>query len=253
MGGGSTLGLEGTVGLVTGGTRGLGLAIAEKLCRCGGTVYLNFLSSTDEAEKALAALAGLPGRAGLLPGDVRAPGVLPGMLRDLAARHGAVDVLVHNAVSFHPMPATDPRIEPAREDMATALDPLLHAAATLAEVMRRPGGRVIAVSSTGSSRVVPHYVSLGMAKAALESLVRYLAADLAGVGVAINAVAAAKLDKGGDGSDRQVLTHLGQRTPAGRATRPADVADVVVLLCAAEAAWLHGQVITVDGGLGLQA
>jgi enoyl-[acyl-carrier protein] reductase III len=249
----TTLGLEGTVGLVTGGTRGLGLAIADKLCRCGGTVYLNFLSSTAEAEKALASLTGLPGRAELLRGDGNAPGVLPGMLRELAARHGAVDVLVHNAVSFHPMPATDPRVETTRQDMATALDPLLHAAAALTEVMRRPGGRVIAVSSTGSSRVVPDYVSLGMAKAALESLVRYLAVDLAGSGIAANAVATAKLDKGGEGPDRGLLARLGQRTPAGRATRPADVADVVALLCAPEAGWLHGQVITVDGGLGLHA
>jgi enoyl-[acyl-carrier protein] reductase III len=249
----STLGLDGRAALVTGGTRGLGLAIARKLCACGCAVYLNYLRSAVEAEHALAALAGLKGTAQLLPGDVTAEGVLPGMLAELAERHGAVDILVHSAVSFQPMRATDPRLGLSRRDMATTLDPLLHTAPTLAQVMRRPGGRVIAVSSTGSTRVVPNYVSLGMAKAALESLVRYLAVDLAATGVAVNAVAAAKLDKGGNGPDRAMLARLAERTPGGRPTRPADVADVVALLCTPEAGWLHGQVVTVDGGLSLPA
>jgi enoyl-[acyl-carrier protein] reductase III len=249
----STLGLDGRVALVTGGTRGLGLAIARKLCASGCAVYLNYRRATAQAQQALTALADLKGTAELLPGDVTADGVLPGMLDDLAQRHGAVDILVHSAVSFEPMRATEARLDGCRRDLATTLDPLLLAAPGLARVMRRPGGRVIAVSSTGSTRVVPNYVSLGMAKAALESLVRYLAVELAAAGVAVNAVATAKLNKGGDGPDRAMLARLAERTPGGRPTRPADVADVVALLCTPEAAWLHGQVVTVDGGLSLPA
>jgi enoyl-[acyl-carrier protein] reductase III len=102
---------------------------------------------------------------------------------------------------------------------------------------------------------VPAYLSVGLAKAALESLVRYLAVELAGRGIAVNAIATALLDKGDPRSlaASELGAMLASRTPAGRLSTPADVADAVALLCADEAAWIHGQVITVDGGLGLRA
>ncbi len=82
---------------------------------------------------------------------------------------------------------------------------------------------------------------------------RYLAAELAGRGIAVNAVSTAKIDKGPDTPNPEMARMLASRTPAGRLTRPEDVANVVALLCTDEAAWIHGQVITVDGGLGLRA
>jgi enoyl-[acyl-carrier protein] reductase III len=138
--------------------------------------------------------------------------------------------------------------------MATALDPLLYAAPELVAAMAGGPGRVVAVSSLGARSVVPRYVGLGVAKAALESLVRYLAADLAGHGIAVNAVTTAKLDKGGAAKvNPEAVKALVARTPAGRLTRPEDLADAVALLCTDEAAWIHGQVLTVDGGSGLRA
>lgn len=244
-----TLGLENKVALVTGGTRGLGLAIATRLCASGCDVYLNCTRPAARAEQAVRALDGLKGSATLQPGDVTDAGVLSDMLRDISRYHGRVDILVHNAVIFHPMAATAPVVGQARRDMAVAVDPLLHTAPVLEAVMGE-GGRVLAVSSNGSGRAVPGHVSLGMAKGALESLVRYLAAELAGKGIAVNAVATARLDKGDMPGD-PALHRIARRTPAGRATRPSDVADVVALLCTEEARWIHGQVITVDGGLSL--
>ncbi|MEV4636658.1 SDR family oxidoreductase [Actinoplanes sp. NPDC049548] len=250
----TTLGLEGRVALVTGGTRGLGLAIARKLCSAGCDVVLNYAGSDEAAQAALDSLAGLKGAASLARGDIREPQTVPRLLEEAAGRHGGLDILVHNAASWQPMPALRPDQAALRRDLSTAVDPLLYGATAFADVLGARGrGRIVAVSSTGARNVVPGYVSLGLAKAALESLVRYLAVELAGRGVAVNAVATHKLDKGVPDGRPEVAAMLAARTPAGRLTRPADVADVVALLCTDEAAWIHGQVIGVDGGLSLHA
>jgi enoyl-[acyl-carrier protein] reductase III len=246
------LGLAGRVAVVTGGTRGLGLAITRKLCASGCDVLVNFAGSTADAERAEASVAGLPGAVHTVRGDIRRPAVLR-ELRDRAEQwRGGVDVFVHNAASWHPMPAVGADPAGLRTDLTTALAPLLGAASVFADGMAARGtGRLVAVSSSGAHRTVPRYASLGIAKAALESAVRYLAVELAGRGVTVNAVAAHKLDKGLPGPGAEQAARMAARSPAGRLTVPADVADVVALLCTDEAAWIQGQVITVDGGFGL--
>lgn len=244
----TTLRLDGRTALVTGASRGLGLAVVRKLAASGCEVHLNARDG-DAARAAAAELRAEGANVTALPGDVSRPEVLPALLRDVARRAGRLDILVHCAVSLHRMPATAPHPQAMREDFEVAVAPLVHSASTLPEALRPGTGRVIAISSSGAGRVVPSYVSLGMAKASLESLVRYLAVELAPAGIAVNAVSTARMDHGT--GDDPVSAALARRTPAGRLTRPADVADAVALLCADEAAWLHGQVVTVDGGLGL--
>ncbi|MEV5374528.1 SDR family oxidoreductase [Streptomyces nondiastaticus] len=248
---GSTLGLEGRTALVTGATRGLGLAIARKLCACGCDVVLNYGHSEEDAHSALRSLAGLKGSATAVRADLRDPEAMPRLLESVRQRHGRLDVLVHNAATWTPMPALAADRDALHTDVATALDPLVTAAGLLPGLMGG-NGRVIAVSSTGAHQVVPGYVSLGVAKAALESLVRYLAVDLSPHGIAVNAVSTAKLDKGAGTVNERAVAALAARTPAGRLTTPSDLADVVALLCTDEAGWLRGQVVTADGGLGLR-
>jgi enoyl-[acyl-carrier protein] reductase III len=250
---GAELGLAGRVALVTGGTRGLGLAIARKLCGAGCHVYVNYAHSDSGAERAVAELAGLKGTATPLKADVGDPGV-PGRLVELArARHRRLDILVHNAASFHPMPALRPDVGDLWDDVRVALGPLVQAASSLADLLAQGTGRVVAVSSSGARSVVPGYLSQGLGKAALESLVRYLAVELAPRGITVNAVSTGKVDKGPETRDEKVAKLLAERTPGGRLTVPEDVANAVALLCTDEAAWIQGQVLTVDGGLGLRA
>ncbi|WP_329580421.1 SDR family oxidoreductase [Kitasatospora sp. NBC_01250] len=248
----STLALDGRTALVTGATRGLGLAIARKLCACGCDVVLNYGSSEADAERALESLAGLKGTATAIRADLRDQQAMPELLKTVRQQFGRLDVLVHNAATFSPMAGQSVDLGVLHQDLAISLEPLLSAAALLPELMGRQG-RVVAVSSTGAHRVVPGYVSLGVAKAALESLVRYLAVELAEHGIVVNAVSTAKLDKGPGTVNARAAAVLAERTPGGRLTVPADVADVVALLCADEAAWLRGQVVTADGGLSLRA
>ncbi|WP_327071969.1 SDR family oxidoreductase [Kitasatospora sp. NBC_01302] len=236
-----TLGLKGRVAVVTGASRGLGLAAARKLCASGCDVLINYAHDDEAAAQAVESLSGLTGRAEAVKADVCAPGAVTGLLERAHERYGRVDVLVHNAAAWTPatLLAADPTV--FHHDVRAALDPLLGAASALPELMSQ-GGRVVAVSSSGAHRVVPKYVSLGVAKAALEALVRYLAAELGRHGIVVNAVSTAKLDKG-----EGVPGVLGGR----RLTRPEQVADAIALLCTDEADWIRGQVLTVDGGWNL--
>jgi enoyl-[acyl-carrier protein] reductase III len=247
----SALGLDGRVALVTGATRGVGLAVARKLCASGAQVVLNWAHRPGDAERALEELAGLKGGAVAVRADVTRPEELRELLERVRADHGGLDVFVHNVGSWHPGPAVGADPAHVRADIATGVEPLLVAAPLLAEAMAGRPGRIVAVSSSGARSVIPGYAGQGLAKAAVENLVRYLAVELAGRGIAVNAVSTAKIDKGPATPNPQAAAILAARTPAGRLTRPEDIADTVALLCADEAAWIHGQVITADGGLGL--
>ncbi|HWB36314.1 MAG TPA: SDR family oxidoreductase, partial [Rugosimonospora sp.] len=219
--------LAGRVALVTGATRGVGRATAARLHAAGAYVYLNYAHDDAQAAATLAALdaVGGPGGAGLARGDVTAPDTLPAVLERIGAERGRLDVFVHNVSSLHPMQATAPDPHGVHADLATALDPLLYGIGGLTKLLPPDGGRIVAVSSLGGRAVIPRYVSLGVAKAALESLVRYLAVELAGRGVTVNAVAGAKLDKGEPLAPHEQA--LADRAPAGRLATPDDLADVV--------------------------
>ncbi|GAA2622643.1 enoyl-[acyl-carrier-protein] reductase FabL [Streptomyces spororaveus] len=214
-------------------------------------MIVNWAHSEADAERALRELSGLKGEAVAVRADVTRAQELTGLLDRVGAEYGGIDLFVHNAASWHPSPAVgaDPAL--VRADIAAGIDPLLIAAPVLARAMEARGGRIVAVSSSGARSVVPQYVGQGLAKAALENLVRYLAVELAGRGITVNAVATAKIDKGAATPNPQAAAALAARTPAGRLTTPQDIADVVALLCTDEARWIHGQVITADGGLGL--
>lgn len=240
--------------VVTGGTRGVGLAVARRLCANHDEVLLVYGHSDDDAERALKELAQLPGPARAVRADLTQEGAVRAVLDEARERWGGLDLFVHCAADWHPGPALGARAEGVRADVAMAVEPLLAAAPLLKDLMAGRPGRIVAVSSAGARRVINHYVGLGIAKAALESLVRYLAVEMAPLGIAVNAVSTAKLDKGPDtAGPPEAAAALARRTPAGRLTTPQDIAGVVSLLCHPDAGWIHGQVITADGGLSLPA
>jgi enoyl-[acyl-carrier protein] reductase III len=118
-------------------------------------------------------------------------------------------------------------------------------------------GRIINITSPGSTRVLPHYGAIGLSKAVVESLTRYLAVDLASKGIIVNAVSPGLVNTDAVTAfpvDLQaVIDYAQNRTPAGRLVTPEDVARVVAFLCSEEANMIVGQTILVDGGYGLLA
>jgi enoyl-[acyl-carrier protein] reductase III len=119
-----------------------------------------------------------------------------------------------------------------------------------------PGSSIVGISSLGSMRVLENYVLVGTSKAALESVVRYLAVELAPRGIRVNAVSAGVVETEAldHFPNREQMLHAAQtRTPAGRMVEPDDVAGVVAYLCSPDAEMVCGQTLIVDGGYSLLA
>jgi enoyl-[acyl-carrier protein] reductase III len=245
--------LEDKVALVTGGSRGLGRSIAHRLGQAGCQVVVSYVAADGAAEATIGELRSASVEAWSHKGDIREPEVLRELLGKIRDRSGRLDIVVHNAAAWVPMAAARPGPEAFWSAQSLALDPLVRGVPEIVELMAGRPGRIVAISGNGAHEVIPEYVAVGVSKAALECLVRYLAVELAGQGISVNAVATSMLDKGPDTPNPELAGFLASRSPSGRLTKPEDVADAVVLLCAEEAAWLQGQVLMVDGGLGLRA
>jgi enoyl-[acyl-carrier protein] reductase III len=242
---------DGASVLVTGGSRGIGKAIALRFAELGASrVALGYLRNDRAAEETAGELRELGAEALLLRGNVSSERVA-----DEVAGLGRLDVIVHNAATGVIRPALE--VEQKHWDWTLAANAwALVALARAAAPALEPGASIVGISSLGSVRVLENYVLVGTSKAALESLVRYLAAELAPRGVRVNAVSAGVIET--EALDHfpnreQMLKLARERTPAGRMVEPRDVADAVCFLCSPEAEMIRGHTLIVDGGYSLLA
>lgn len=246
------LDLTGRRALVTGGSRGVGASICEHLAMCGAHVYVGYNRSGDGAARTADAIRDAGGSATVIGANLVRPEEIRRMF-EVAGADGPLDIYVHNAAIGSFKPVLDVRVNQWDLSMAVGPRALLVGAQEAARLMPT-GGRIVSVSSLGAGRVVPKYGAIGAAKAALESLTRYLAAELAPRGVLVNAVTAGPLDAPAlqfHPDADTLMAEAASRTPAGRIGVPADVARIVVFLCSPLADWVVGQTIVADGGLSL--
>lgn len=239
--------LDGSSVLVTGGTRGIGLAIAQRLVADGATrAVLGYMRNDSAAEEARAQL---DADVVLVRGEVSKPGVVEEL-----ASHGPYAVVVHNAATG----VIEPALETTDKHWDWTLNANARALLSLARVCApsmAEGSSIVAISSLGSRRVLDNYVLVGTSKAALESVVRYLAVELAPRGIRANAVSAGVVDTGAldHFPNKDQMLGTVERTPAGRLVAPEDVAGAVSFLCSDDAAMIRGQTIVIDGGFSLLA
>jgi enoyl-[acyl-carrier protein] reductase III len=253
---GTGIRLTGQRALVTGGSRGIGKAIAVRLAEAGVDVAINYLRNRAPAEAAAREVEKHGRRALLVKGNVADEDVHDDIFAAVKEAFGGLDVLVSNAASGVIKPAMEltPKHWHWTMDInATALLPLAQHAVGL---MGPAGGSVVAVSSLGAVRAIPNYAAVGASKAALESLVRHLAVELAPRNVRVNAVSAGVVDTDAlkhFPNREEMLSHSARRTPAGRLVTPSDVADAVLFLVSPLARMIVGQTMVVDGGYSVVA
>ncbi len=245
--------LHGKVALVTGGSRGIGRAVALELARQGAEVIVNYVRHHNSARETVEAIEEAGGRCHMIKANLADADSMAAMFSEIRKRCAQLDILISNAASGVLKPMAELKVKHWDWAMDINARALLFLAQQGAPLMRS-GGRIIAISSIGAIRAIPNYTVVGASKAALESLVRHLAVELGPRGITVNTISAGVVDtdalKKFPNRDELIRASL-ERTPLGRMTTPEDVADVVLLLCSARAAMIHGQVILVDGGYAI--
>jgi enoyl-[acyl-carrier protein] reductase III len=248
--------LKGKLALVTGGGRGIGRAIALELARRGADVLINYVRHPDDAQQTAAAVRDLGVRSEALRGNVAADAHVQRMFDEIRERFGYLDILVNNSASGVNRPAVE--LTAHHWDWTlnvNARGAWLCARAALPLMQPRGGGVMVSMSSLGASRVMKDYFLVGVSKAALEAVTRYLSVELAPHGIRVNAVSGGLVETDALKSftwGPAVINDTIHRTPAGRMVEPEDLAQVVAFLCTPAAAMIRGQTIVVDGGLSLR-
>jgi enoyl-[acyl-carrier protein] reductase III len=241
---------DGASVLVTGGSRGIGKAIALRFAELGATrVAIGYMRGDRAAEETADELRAASAEPVLVRGNVASQKIAAQV-----AELGPLDVLVHAAATGVIRPALetdDKHWDWTLSANARALHSLTRAAAP----SMPPGSSIVGISSLGSVRVLDNYTLVGVSKAALEALVRYLAVELAPRGIRVNAVSAGVVETGAleHFPNREEMLRMGARNPAGRLVAPEDVAACVTFLCSSEAEMIRGQTVVVDGGWSLLA
>jgi len=242
--------LQGKVALVTGGTRGIGRAIAWRLAQSGADIAVNYYNSHEQAEALCAEIRRLGRRAIALKASVGIPDSVDELFEGLRQEFDRIDIVVSNAASGVLKPALEMTLKHWRWCMETnAL--ALNLLAQRAVPMMAAGSSIVALSSLGASRAMPGYGFIGASKAALESMVRTLAQELGPRGIRVNTVSAGVVDTDALSyfpNRDQLLDNFAQRTPLGPTLTPEDVAGAVYLLCLPEARMITGHTLMVDGG-----
>jgi enoyl-[acyl-carrier protein] reductase III len=241
--------LEGSSVLVTGGTRGIGLAIALRLVRDGAArAVLGYMRNDAAAEQAAEQVRAAGAEPVLVRGEVSKEAVVSEL-----ASHGPYRAVVHNAATGVIRPAletTDHHWDWTLNANARALLALARATAPAMP----EGSSIVGISSLGAQRVLENYVLVGTSKAALEAVIRYLGVELAPA-IRVNGVSGGVVDTGAleHFPNREEMLRSVERTPAGRLVEADDIAGAVSFLCSDDAAMLCGQTIVVDGGFSLPA
>jgi enoyl-[acyl-carrier protein] reductase III len=249
--------LRGKTAVITGSGRGIGRAIALELAGHGANVAINYSRHGERAEQTAADAETAGGRAVVVKANVGEIDGVQRLVRSALEAFGGVDIFVGNAASGVLRPVVEQQIKGWDWTLNINARSILFGAQAAVSGMRERGwGRIIGITSFGSRRVLPEYSMVGVSKAAMETLIRYLAVELIPHGIVCNAVSPGVVETEALDffpSKNQILIEGLKRTPAGRFVTPEEVAKVVAWLCTDDARMIVGQTIVVDGGYEIMA
>lgn len=240
--------------LITGGTKGIGLAIAEHLAARGEPLVLGWRSDEAAAAEAVARVTALGATTRAFQADVGEVEDVERLIQAVSEMGPGPLHIVHSAAAIYPTALLEADLSLFTQAIQTNGLSLLYLVQKALPLLAR-GSSIVFISSAGARATLPNYAALGCGKALAESLIRYLVPELAPRGVRINAVApglvatssVAKM-AGGDEAAARVLDRGARANPSGRLTEGADYAAVVDFLLSPAAAFVQGQVIHANGG-----
>lgn len=252
--------LSGTNGLVVGvaNKRSLAWVIAKAADEAGAKLTVSYANERF-AKNANALAETLSQPAQLVPCDVTSDDEVEALYRAIDTEHGGLDFLVHGVAFASRESLSHPFVQTTRPDFLQALDVSAYSLIALARgaqplMERRGGGSIVTLTYMGSQRVFPNYNVMGVAKAALEATVRYLASDLGPSNIRANAISAGPiktLAASGIGGFTQILQHYRDRAPLGRTVDATEVAAAAVFLLGPSSRGVTGEVMMVDGGYNI--
>jgi len=233
------------VAIVTGASRGIGAAIAERLSYDGFAVVINYAGKANEAEALGAKIKRFGGEALVVQADVSDPAAVARLFDSAEEAFGGLDVLVNNAGIM--------RLATLAEVDDALVDSHIAVINTLREAARRlrDGGRIINLSSSVVGLYQPTYAVYAATKAGVEAMTRVLSKELRGRNITVNAVAPGPTATALflDGKSQDVIGHLTKLAPLERLGRPEDIASTVAFLAGPDGAWINGQVLRANGGI----
>jgi len=244
--------------LVTGASRGIGRAIALHFAQSGADIVVNFFRQRKAAENTASEILATGRQALVVKANLGDLKDLRLLFHTIEQEFGSLNIVVHNAASGYNRPALEQKVKGWDWTMNINARSLLFLTQYAVPLMEKnSGGSIVAISSPGSHTVLPDYVVVGASKAAIETVVRYLAVELAARNINVNAVSPGivltEALKYFDPvkNNNLIIEQITRRTPAKRLVTPEDVAGVVAFLCSPTAQMIRGQVISVDGGISL--
>ncbi|MFA6117318.1 MAG: SDR family oxidoreductase [Sphingomonas sp.] len=238
------------VAIVTGASRGIGAAIAERLAADGFTVVVNYAGSAAEAEALVRKIEAAGGRAIPAQADVSDAAAVARMFDAAQAAFGGVDVLVNNAGIMKL--ASIAESDDALIDSQIAIN-LKGSINTLREAAKRlrEGGRIVNLSSSVVGLYQPGYAVYAATKAGVEAITHVMAKELRGRNITVNAVAPGPTATALflDGKPQAVIDTLTKLAPLERLGQPEDIANTVAFLAGPDGAWINGQTLRANGGI----
>jgi enoyl-[acyl-carrier-protein] reductase (NADH) len=226
------------------------------MAESGAGVVINYRTDSVAAQATADAVKAAGGRPITVQADACSFEGIAALVAETRSHLDGLDLVVHCAVSAFAGGAVQGDETDIRQSIEQNGLSFLWLVRACADLLAH-GSSAIFLSSGGASRAVPNYAPLGMAKALAEGSVRYLAAELASRGIRVNAVSASAVNTDAlqammpNGAADEFLATSARRNPSGRALEPADVARAVAALASPDMMMVQGQVVRVDGGLGL--
>ncbi|RFU68161.1 enoyl-[acyl-carrier-protein] reductase FabL [Peribacillus saganii] len=243
------------VALVTGSSRGIGRETAIRLASEGYDLVINYARSKTAAMEVAAEIEALGRKVLTVKANVGDVSKIKTLFEQIEEHFGRLDVFVNNAASGVLRPAMELEESHWEWTMNINSKAFLFCAQEASRLMEKNGGgKMVSISSLGSIRYLENYTSVGVSKAALEALTRYLAVELSPKNICVNAVSGGAIDTDAlkhFPNREELLTDAARETPAGRMVSIEDMVNAVVFLISEEASMIRGQTLIVDGGRSL--